>query len=367
MRMAIRELLRRPRSFFVPVSILGLLALLLLYPSSILDGIVLEMTAAMRNAPADLVVYTRAANGLMARSNIKPDVREKVDAVPGTAKVATFDVMVYSGVAEGVKDPLGFALTASNEALGERSPEPGEAIADMSLRDRMGIHEGTRIEVGPGKVPVTVVGFTSGSNLFFASGLIVAKATMLQVLAPTQKPEAIQAVLAGIGSQALLVTVDEGIEPARVAAAIDQATNGATQTMTRDTAVRRMPGIAEQETTFGYMRAITLIVALVVVALFLSFMTLERTPLYAALKAIGASSRQLYLAVLAQVLVMTLAAVTMASLITFTLTRLPTQLTTVMLPHRVIETTSALAFTAVVGSALSLRRVVSVDPADAIG
>jgi putative ABC transport system permease protein len=370
MKMAARELLRRPRSFLVPVAILGLLALLLLYPSSILDGIVFETTSAMRNAPADLIVYSKSANGLQARSKIEQGLRKQVEGVPGVARTAAYDVIVQTGLAEGRSDPLALAVTASDQPVGDRVPGPGEAIADVSLRDRFGVTEGAKIQIGPSKVPVTVVGFTRGSNLFFANGFIVHKVVWLAMLAP-MPPGFDLAAAAPVAlqqpSQALLVTVAGGQAPTQVGSAIDAATGGQTQSMTREVAVKTMPGIEQQEGIFAYMRFITLMVALVVVALFLSFMTLERAPLYAALKAIGASSRQLFLAVVLQVLLITALAVTAATVLTFSLTRLPSAVPTVMAANRVIDTWVALAFTAVVGAGISLRRVVNVDPADAIG
>jgi putative ABC transport system permease protein len=154
---------------------------------------------------------------------------------------------------------------------------------------------------------------------------------------------------------------------AAVADAIDQATGGTTQTLTRAEAVRAMPGVEQQESTFGYIRLVTLTVALVVVGLFLSFMTLERAPLYAVLKAIGASSRQLFVVLIVQVVMITLIAVAAAAAVTWGLTQIPFELPTLMRPERLVETTAALTATAVIGSTLSLRRVVRVDPADAIG
>jgi putative ABC transport system permease protein len=364
MRMAARELIRRPRGFLVPVAILALLALLLLYPSSILDGLVMESTAGLRNAPTDLVVYSQVANGVIARSRIEKDVRQKVAAVPGVAQAATYDVLAFSGTMEGRAEPVGLALTASSESLGVKEPGPGEAIADSNMKTRLGAKEGTKVLVGPFNLPVTIVGFANGSNLFFANGFVVSKATWLKAFANVDfTPEQVDA----IGSQVLFVTLQDGASPTEVAAAIDEATAGATMTMTRDLAIHNLPGIAQQEQVFGYMRFITLAVALVVVALFLSFMTLERAPLYAALKAIGAASRQLFGALVFQVLLVTVLAVTAAALITFALTRAPSAIPTIMLPQRVVETTIALAVTAVLGSGLSLRRVINVDPADAIG
>jgi putative ABC transport system permease protein len=363
--MAARELLRRPRTFLVPVGILGLLALLLLYPSSILDGIVQETTAGVRNAPADLIVYTYEANAVPIRSRIEPALRDAVDDVPGTRHVSTFDVVLFSGTSNVVLEPLNLALIASDAAFGDHVPAPGEAIVEDSLHDRLGLRKGDQLVVGPWAVPIKVAGFASGTNLFFNNGVVVNKSTWLTFFGADAR--AAETAAPAAPSQALLVTVDDGRDPVDVAGAIDRATGGTTQTMTLEVAVASMPGIKEQDAIFGYMRLITLAVALVVVALFLSFTTLERAPLYAALKAIGASSRQLYLALVVQVLLITAAAVSSAVLTTFLLTRLPTHLPTALGAHRVFEATVALALTALVGSGLSLRRVVRVDPADAIG
>jgi putative ABC transport system permease protein len=406
--MATRELLRRPRSFFVPVGILLLLALLLLYPSAILDGILDDTSAAIRNAPADLIVYSKNANGVILRSQIEPATRQAVAAVPGADQVASFDVILFTGRTAGHDDrPVGLALQASDRPIGGQVPATGEALADESLRGQAGIGTGSEVLVGPLRVPVKVVGFTHGTNLWFAGGFVVDKATWLATLgqgpapagpatppatgsggvvagaggetaasggggtaaadAAAADPAAGDTAAGDTGTQALLVRVDRGADPARVARAIDQATGGKTQTLTRAAAVRAMPGVEQQESTFGYIRLVTLTVALVVVGLFLSFMTLERAPLYAVLKAIGASSRQLFVALIVQVMLITIVAVLAAAAVTWGLTQIPFQLPTVMRPERLAETLAALSATAVVGSTLSLRKVVRVDPADAIG
>ena len=103
------------------------------------------------------------------------------------------------------------------------------------------------------------------------------------------------------------------------------------------------------------------------VGLFLSFMTLERAPLYAVLKAIGASSRQLFVVLIVQVVMITVVAVLAAAAITWGLTFIPFELPTLIRPERLVETMVALSVTAIIGSTLSLRKVVRVDPADAIG
>ena len=163
------------------------------------------------------------------------------------------------------------------------------------------------------------------------------------------------------------MNVESGADLGDVAAAIDRSTESETETLTRAAAVRAIPGVEQQESTFGYIRIVTLGVALLVVGLFLSFVTLERAPLYAVMKALGASSWQLFFALLTQVLVITDLAVNAAALVTWGLTKLPLDLPTEMRMVRFVETAVALRTAAVVGSALSLRRVMRIAPADAIG
>lgn len=367
MRIAWRELLRQPRSFLVPLAILLLLALLLLYPSAVLDAVVEETSAALRHAPADLVVYSHEANGVILRSQVDAPTRERIAALPGAAQVATLDVALFTGQVSGRDEPVGVALLASDHRIGAEVPGPGEALADSSLRDRAGVREGSQLVVGPFRVPVTVTGFTTGTNLWFGGGLVVDKATWLAVLGASGASSPSSATSASSASQALLVRVDDGADPGDVAAAIDRTTGGATETFTRAAAVQALPGMKQQESTFGYIRAATLTVAVVVVGLFLSFVTLERAPLYSVLKAVGASSRQLFVGLVWQVVTVTDLAVLAAAGITWALTRLPVELPAELRWDRVVETTIALRVAAVVGSVLSLRRVVRVDPADAIG
>lgn len=380
MKMAARELLRRPRGFAVPAGILVLLALLLLYPSAILDGLNDNTTGALRTAPADLIAYAENAKSSLLRSRIDPRAREQVEAAAGVAEVSSFDVVLLGALKEGGGKAIGLAVMTSERPIGPDLPGSGQAYVDASLRETAGLKEGDTVLVGPLSVPVEVVGFTHDTNLFFQAGMVVAQDTWRQALgadlspvvadpaappgapetpAPPEAPE--------LPDQALFISVEPGADPLVVADAVDEATEGATNTITPAQAVASLPGMSQQATTFGYIRAVTLAVALVVVGLFLSFVTLERTPLYAVLKALGMSSRQLFTGVVTQVLLVTFTAAIVALAATWGLTHVPLELPTTMRPVRFVETLGALGVTSVVGSVLSLRRVVRVDPAAAIG
>jgi putative ABC transport system permease protein len=316
----------------------------------------------MRSASADLIVYSHDANGVILRSQVAPETRDAVAGVAGVERVSTFDVALFTGTVKGDQEPVGLALLASDRAISSARPKPGEAYVDDSLRGRAGVEVGRTLLVGPFAVPIKVVGVTHGTNLLFSSGFVVDKETWLSVwgIAPGGDP-------ATAPSQALLVRLDPDRDTGDVAAAIDRATRDETETFTRSAAVKAMPGVKQQEATFGYIRVVTLGVALLVVGLFLSFVTLERAPLYAVMKAVGASSRQLFSGMVFQVLGITDLALYLAALVTWGLTRLLADLPGEMRMSRFIQTAVALRTAALVGAALSLRRVARIDPAEAIG
>lgn len=395
MRLALRELIRRPKSFAVPIGTLVLLALLLLYPSAILDGLYDASSGSLRELNGELIVYSKDSYRSMFRSRIDIPNRTKVASVPGVARVNNFGAALLTGQLQDPNAPvapkpmfpgqqgtvatvtrvaktgsdaaadsgaLGVALIGLDPEVAATATQPGEAIADQSL-EAQGVKNGSTLVVGPFKVPIKVVGFSKDSNLMLQGGLLVDQATWHQVLGMSRPDSALKPDV----SQVLVVRLAPGADRATVAAAIDAATGGNTETLTVETAIRSLPGIEQQDQTFGYIRIVTFGVALVVVALFLSFVTLERTPLYAVLKALGASSQQLFTGVLVQALAIALIAVGVAVILTVILSAyLPIDFPTSIRPSRVITTTVGLALTAAAGSALSLRRVVGIDPASAI-
>jgi putative ABC transport system permease protein len=368
MSLARRELARRPQAFALPVATLILLALFLLYPASVLDGLYDASTGALRQVDGQLVVYRSDAYRSLFRSRIDPVVRAEVAGVAGVNQVSGFGAVLVSGEVAPRSQPVGVALIGSEQVTGAGDGDggaalaPGEALADRSLL-AFGLTAGTRLLVGPFRVPIVIVGYTDDRSLLLRGGLLVPLATWHEVLGASQPDSR----LADDASPVLVLRLVPGADAAAVARAVDAATGGTTETVSVADAVRALPGVQQQDLTFGLIRVVTLLVATVVVALFLSFVVLERAPLYAVLKAIGASSAQLFRGVLAQVVVVTVFAVFVAVAITWALgAAVPLGLPIVLHWSRVVETAVGLVATAVVGSSLSLRRVMRIDPAEAL-
>ena len=167
--------------------------------------------------------------------------------------------------------------------------------------------------------------------------------------------------------QALIVS---GTADAQATAdAIDRATGGATSTLTIAQAIDALPGVSQQQTVFNQIIGVTVVIALIVVALFFALITVERIGLYGVLKAIGASSRTLFAGVLLQAFVVTIIASAIGVAASLALdAALPSgSIPFVATPTRLLTSVAYLLVAALVGCAFSLRRVLRVDPASAIG
>jgi putative ABC transport system permease protein len=368
MRLALREMRRRPGRFAAAGVTLTLVAVLLMFLGGLLDGLIRSATGAYEAQDADVLVYSATAEDSLLRSRVPADLRASVEGVDGVEQVGGLGVAQLGGRRPGaeVRDLLDVAVFGYElPPVGvPEPPGPGEAYADDVL-EADGVEEGMVLEVGPARTEVRVVGFVS-DTVYSGQGSLWASPDTWRTVVAENRPDA---QLADDAFQALVVQVADGADPAEVAAGIDEATDGATASLTKAAAIDALPGVADQRATFNQVLGVTVLVAVVVIALFFALLTVERTGLYGVLKAIGARSGTLFAGTVVQALVLTaLASAVAASLALAAAAAIPAgTVPYVATPSRLLSSTALLLAAAVAGSAFSLRRVLRVDPASAIG
>lgn len=369
MRLALRELHRKPGRFLVATAILALLALLLMVLGGLLDGLIAGSTSALRAQRADLIVYSADAKESLARSRVTPLVREQVEAVAGAGSTAglgsvQLGIRVQGRNSRDLTPTVLFGYELPPKGLTGLPPRQGMVYADSSLRAE-GIREGETVLLGPARSPVKIIGFLNDSK-FEGQGTLWGSLSTWRAVQAANRPSE----RAGPGvDQALLVRVPSGGSVASVAASIDRATSGATKTLTVEEAIEALPGVSEQQTTFNQIIGITAAVAIVVVAMFFALITMERIGLYGVLKALGAGSATLFAGVLTQALVVALSASAIGATASLVLAAAlpPDSIPFVASAGRLLSSAAYLVIAALIGCAFSLRRVLRVDPAAAIG
>ncbi len=358
MNLSVTELRRRPGRFAVATVVLTFLTLLLLFLGGLLDGLYLGSTGAIRAQQGEAIVYSADARDSFLRSRIDSGLRAAVEGVDGVDEVGGLGFVLL-----GAETPDG---TSTDVAVGgyELSPKgvpdppaDGQAYADTRL-EADGVTTGDTLLVGPARTPIEVVGFVDDTNFLLQGGLWVNLGTWRSV----QNANRPDAAVTDDVVQVLVVRGD--VSPG----AIDAATAGATSSLTVDEAVLALPGVKEQRATFNQIIYSTLVVVLAIVGLFFSLLTIERIGLYGVLKAIGASSRRLFAGLATQAAAVAVVAFVIGSALALLLAlALPAEVPLQLTPGRFVFTFIGLLIAAMLGSAISLRRVVRIDPASAIG
>ncbi|HMS87537.1 MAG TPA: hypothetical protein PKE56_03790, partial [Acidimicrobiales bacterium] len=80
MKLALRELRRRPGRFVTATAVLTVLAILLMFLGGLLDGLLAGSTGAYRAQRADLIVYSSTARESLVRSRIDQPARRQVES-----------------------------------------------------------------------------------------------------------------------------------------------------------------------------------------------------------------------------------------------------------------------------------------------
>ncbi len=361
MTIALRELWRRPGRFLFVGGALALLSVLLLMLGGLLDGLYLGGTGAIRAQDADVFVYSSNAEESFLRSRVAPDLRSTVEQVDGVEGTGGLGVTLDAGRLpdDEVVDLAVIGYEVSTDSIPE-PPPPDQAWADQSLRLE-GVEAGDTIQIGANRIPLEVAGFVEDSQYLLQSSLWV-EPTTWHVIQSGSRPDA---ALAPEVWQVVLVDSDD--DPSALAARIDMETGGATDSLTRDEAVLSLPGTKEQNSTFTALIGTTVLVVGLITALFFVLLTVERTSLYAAMKAFGVGTRRILLWSASQAVVVATGAFVLGGAVSMVLAAvLPSSLPLRLEPGRGAMTFVVLIVTALIGSLIPIRRIVRIDPADAI-
>ena len=361
MRVALRELWRRPGRFLPVGGALILLVLLLLVLGGFLDGLTLSQTGSYRAQSGHLFLLAPDADLQLSRSRLPLATAEQLARLDGVADVGGLGTTTTTASAGGdLQDVVVIGYELGTDVL-PAPPGSGEVVVDRQLARVADVAVGDTLAVGPDETELTVSGFvddvSQGSPTLWTS-------------LPTWRAVATAAAPTG--------ALPDDVVPALVVEPADDAGLDAlaariediaqVQAATADEVIDALAVVQQQAATFQGIIGVTFVVTLLVVALFFALLTLERARIHAVLKAMGARTGDLVAGVAAQAVVVATGALLLGGALALGFVAvLPPDLPVRIVPGRALIVAGGTLLTALAGGLFTLRRLLRIDPAQALG
>jgi putative ABC transport system permease protein len=366
MNLAVAEFRRAKGRFASITAALSLIVFLVLILGALGDGLFFGGTGAIRSSTAQAYAFAEDSEGSLVRSRLPLSAESELEATDGVEQATAIGALITttSSVPGGADlVVMGFVPEANpagvpGTVLEGRLPtpeDPSGVAVDAALADA-GLGMGTTLEVGG--VAETVVGIVDDAGyqgLPTAWTSLESYAEMRTAVRPEFAGQPVEPSVFGL-ILADGVTAGDLEPPAGIAVASNEET------------YLSIPGTREQKSSLNAIIYASLAVAGLVVALFFALVVLEKRELFAALKALGASTAALGRGVVLQALGATVAAVILgavaARLVGYLL---PDNIPFLFRPETLVVSALLTITAGVIGAVLSLRRISTIDPATALG
>lgn len=355
MFLALRELQHyRFRSLLLG-SIVALIAFMVFMITGLTRGLAQDSAALLIQTPATHFVTTKDAKGVFTQSFLSPADVQRVQNVAG--QNATPLAQSFASLSNGTKQLSGVLLGVEPSSFMAPEVTGGQALStsttgavvDVSFQED-GVTLGDTLTLKPGGETVRVIGFTEAARLNHQPVVFVT----------LERWQALHPRTRGNVSAVALKTDDAAAKPIGTLAGLGL--------QTRAQALQVLPGYKEEQGSLTMIQVFLVVVAAFVMAVFFYVLTLQKTPQFGLLKAIGASTRTLAGSLVTQMLLLTTVAVALAALITLGIvTVLPAGIPFALTPATLLAASALLIGVAALSSLLSLRSIAQVDPLIAIG
>ncbi|MBP7877509.1 ABC transporter permease [Candidatus Microthrix sp.] len=364
MRIFVKELARRPGRFVPVGGALTMLVVLLVVLGGFLDGLELSQTGPYRAQEGRLLVFSKDSELLIQRSQVDVAQAKALATAEGVAKVGALNQVASTAEdADGeIVDIVLFGYDLPTDVLPAAPPDG--AVIDGALAERNDVKVGDTLLLGATSEPVEVAKIVG--DLSQGSPTVWLSSKRWRQVVESTNPSALLPV--GVDQALIVQPTEPNLDETQLEALAKRLGSGGIEVATADQAIQSLPVVQQQSSTFRGIIGVTFVVTLMVVALFFTLITLERVALYAVLKALGARTRNLLAGISVQAVCVSLVALLLGFVLSVAFVSvLPATLPVRVVPARLGQIAVGVLVSALLGSLFTLRRVLRIDPAEAIG
>lgn len=352
MFLALKEITHEKLRYGLIVALVTLVSFLIFILTSLAQGLSSQNTAAINSWHTRQIVLTKDANTNLAQSLITTkDANNlhlgKDEAYVGQAPVVLKGTHRTKQSAQFIGlEPHQYIAQHLQLVAGHMPKTNHEIILDASLKNA-GYQLGDRVRLNTVAQRFTIVGFTDNAKLSIAPVIYgrLASWPQLKNIPAGFKASAVVSKKASFnGSVGNLTTIP-------VAKFISQ-----------------LPGYTAQNMTFEFMIGFLMVISLIVIAVFLYIITMQKLPQYAVLRAQGIPAHVLVNAILIQAVLLTIIGLVLGAILTAgTFLAVPAAVPLAVNLPLLGGVSVGLIGMALLGTLIPVRTILKVDPVTVIG
>ncbi|MBO1513751.1 ABC transporter permease [Metabacillus bambusae] len=363
MFLALREMKHAKLRYLLIGFIMILIAWLVLFVSGLAKGLASDNASSIQKMNADYFVLQEESDHRLTRSilheQLYQDISQyidKKDTAPLGIKMATLaddnspkkvDATFFAIDVDGMLAP---SIVEGNMI---DNTSTNEVIVDHSLRDE-GFIIGDQLKDQASGKDFKIVGFSEGQSFSHAPVIHINFKQWSQINHSTANNEPF--------FNAVAIKSDQN-----VADQIKKAVSGI-EIINKEQVLKGIPGFKEEQGSLTMMITFLFVIAAFVLAVFFYVITIQKINQFGLLKAIGAKSNYLARNLISQILLLTIMSLLISIALTYSVAViLPSSMPFELTPKLVLGCSLLFIFVSVIGSLLSLFRVVKIDALEAIG
>jgi putative ABC transport system permease protein len=394
--LALKDIRRQLGKFFATIAGVGMLLAIVLVMNGIYQGNIFDGVWLIENTAADLWVVERGRGGPFNESSRIPgDAAKSVAATPGVARASPY--IAYAAQREIAGASQQFTIVGYDVFGGLGGPgrlAAGRALAaahrEIVADSRLGLSPGERLRLGAHDY--TVVGTTrgavdpAGNPLVYlslgdaqevlyqqdSSALVAARAASARRLeragyTPREAERVLPLLAASTDTiNAVLVQVAPGADAHATRRHIERWLHYSAFTSAEERELMLEGRLKKMSAVLGIFRSLLVVVSIVIIALIVYVLTIEKIRPIATLKLIGAPNRVIVRMIMEQSLALTLGSFAVAfALMSLVRDRFPRTL--VLLPGEILATFAVMLAGGIVASLMAIWHALRTPPALALG
>lgn len=377
--LGLKEIWRQRGRYLLFSLVIALITSLVLFIAALAGGLANANRQFIDKLDADMLIYQANVDLQPSSSRLGQSRLSDVRRIEGVAAVGPLGISSATVVFEDGQSPIDISMVGIDpgspgdppllEGPGLRIKRNNDVVIDKGLASQANLQvgdtiilktiQGTKEEF----YKMNVVGITDSRQYFFLPSVFMPLTTWEKA-----RPQgAGESTGAEIVFNLMAVQLQErsqyDLVAQRLASRVDDI-----EVTDKQAAILALPGYTAQQSTLNTQKAFSLLIGVLVLGGFFQIQTLQKVPQIGVLKAIGSPSQTVAMAIMLQIILVTILGVAIGSIGTLLLAlALPGNIPILFAGPTVLSAIALLLLIGPIGGLVSIRLAMKIDPLIAIG